>query len=62
MKYVDKYIESYETQWDNGYLYMKAAQDLAQCILDLDLQDQYPQYKTLCNRMVLEGLCFKIGQ
>tara|TARA_R100000388_G_C7094002_1_gene89007 strand:+ start:82 stop:267 length:186 start_codon:yes stop_codon:yes gene_type:complete len=61
MKYVDKYIESYETQWDNGHLHMKAAADLAQCILDLDLQDKYPQYKTLCNRMVLEGLCFKIG-
>ena len=29
MAYVDKYIESYETQWDNGYLYMKASQDLA---------------------------------
>ena len=62
MAYVDKYIESYETQWDNGYLYMKASQDLAQCLLDLDLVDQYPQYKTLCTRMVLEGLCFKIGQ
>ena len=62
MKYVEKYIESYETQWDNGYLYMKASQDLAQCLLDLDLVDQYPQYKTLCTRMVLEGLCFKIGQ
>ena len=41
MAYVDKYIESYETQWDNGYLYMKASQDLAQCLLDLDLVDQY---------------------
>ncbi len=60
-KYVERYIVSYETAWETGHLQLKAAADLAQCILDLDLLDAYPQYKTLCNYMLLEGLCYDIG-
>ena len=48
-----KYYETYKTQTD--------AQQLCQCLLDLDLVDRYPQYKTLCNYMLLEGCCYDVG-
>ena len=48
-----KYYETYKTQTD--------AQQLCQCLLDLDLVERYPQYKTLCNYMLLEGLCYDVG-
>jgi len=60
-EYVERYIVSYNTPWETGHLQMKAAADLAQCILDLDLQEKYPQYKTLCDYMLREGLCYDIG-
>ena len=48
-----KYYETYKTQTD--------PQQLCQCLLDLDLVDRYPQYKTLCNYMLLEGLCYDVS-
>jgi len=54
--YIKRYIVSYDT-----HNTMESAADLAQCILDLDLLEEYPQYKTLCNHMLLEGLCYDIG-
>ena len=60
-KYIERYIVSYNTPWETGHMQLKAATDLAQCLLDLDACDQYPQYKTLCNHMLLEGLCYDIG-
>ena len=48
-----KYYETYKTQTD--------AQQLCQCLLDLDLVDRYPQYKTLCNYLMLEGCLYDVG-
>ena len=40
---------------------MESAKELCQHILDTDTIDTYPQYKTLCNYMLLEGLCYDVG-
>ena len=40
---------------------MESAKELCQHILDTDTIDTYPQYKSLCNYMLLEGLCYDVG-
>ena len=40
---------------------MESAKELCQHILDTDSVDKYPQYKSLCNYMLLEGLCYDVG-
>ena len=40
---------------------MESAKELCQHILDTDTIGSYPQYKSLCTYMVLEGLCYDVN-
>ena len=40
---------------------MESAKELCQHILDTDTIGSYPQYKSLCTYMVLEGLCYDVS-
>ena len=51
---IKSYIETYET-----YGTLETAVNLCQYLLDTD--QVLPQYKTLCNYMLLEGCCYDVG-
>jgi len=51
---IKSYIETYET-----YKTLDTAIALCQYLLDTD--QVLPQYKTLCNYMLLEGCCYDVG-
>ena len=51
---IKSYIETYET-----YGTLETAISLCQYLLDTD--QVLPQYKTLCNYMLLEGCCYDVG-
>ena len=51
---IKSYIETYET-----YGTLETAINLCQYLLDTD--QVLPQYKTLCNYLLLEGCCYDVG-
>ena len=51
---IKTYIESYET-----YKTLETASALGQFLLDTD--QVVPQYKTLCNYLLLEGCLYDVG-
>ena len=54
LKMIKTYIESYET-----YKTLETAVALCQFLLDTD--QVLPQYKTLCNYLLLEGCLYDVG-
>ena len=54
LKMIKTYIESYET-----YKTLETAIALCQFLLDTD--QVLPQYKTLCNYLLLEGCLYDVG-
>ena len=51
---IKSYVETYET-----YKTLETAIALCQYLLDTD--QVLPQYKTLCNYLLLEGCCYDVG-
>ena len=51
---IKTYVETYET-----HKTLETAIALRQYLLDTD--QVLPQYKTLCNYMLLEGCCYDVG-
>ncbi len=49
-------IVSYET-----HKTYEDAVGLCQALLDLDLVESHPQYKTLCTYLMLEGCLYEVG-
>ena len=47
--------------YDSGRLPADLEIEMCQYLIDTDLSEVFTQYQQLCDRYVLEGLCYEVG-